>query len=160
MEKKKSGKSKIKEELEECQKIKEEYLANWKRERADFLNYKKGETERMEEFLKYVNVNLILKILPILDNIYIAEKKIPEELKNNQWIEGFLKIKNQFEDFLKERGIEEIKSLGKKFDPNFHEAVETAETKGKESGIIVDEIKKGYKIKDKVLRPARVRVSK
>lgn len=150
----------LKKKLEECQKQKDEYLAGWQRARADFLNYKKEEMERIGQFLKYANEDLILKILPILDNIYIAEKKIPEELKDSQWIQGFLKIKNQFENFLKEQGIEEIKSLGEKFDPNFQEVVEEVETKDKESGIIIEEIQKGYKLRGKIVRPAKVKVVK
>jgi len=158
----------ISRELEECQKLKDEYLAGWQRERADFLNYKREELERIGEILKYTNIGLILNILPILDNFEIAEKKLPEDLKNDENVKGILQIKNQILDFLKNQGVEEIKSAGEKFDPNFHEAVEEIEpssakaTEGKDikSGIIVEEIQKGYKIHGKVLRPAKVRVAK
>jgi len=158
----------ISRELEECQKLKDEYLSGWQRERADFLNYKREELERIGEILKYTNVGLILNILPILDNFEIAEKKLPEDLKADVNIKGILQIKNQILDFLKNQGIEEIKTVGEKFDPNFHEAVEEIEpssakaTEGKDikSGIIVEEIQKGYKIHGKVLRPAKVRVAK
>ena len=71
----------ISRELEECQKLKDEYLTGWQRERADFLNYKKGELERVGEILKYADVGLVLKVLPILDNFEIAEKKLAENLK-------------------------------------------------------------------------------
>ena len=147
-------------ELEECQKQKDEYLTGWQRERADFLNYKKGELERIGEIIKYGDLGLILKILPILDNFEIAEKKLPENLKNDDNVKGILQLKNQILDFLKNQGVEEIKSLGEKFDPNFMEVVETTEAKDKESGIVVEEIQKGYKINGKVLRPAKVRVTK
>ena len=158
----------LKKKLEECEKLKDEYLAGWQRERADFLNYKREELERIGEILKYTNVGLILNILPILDNFEIAEKKLPEDLKADVNIKGILQIKNQILDFLKNQGIEEIKTVGEKFDPNFHEAVEEIEpssakaTEGKDikSGIIVEEIQKGYKIHGKVLRPAKVRVAK
>ena len=165
----------ISRELEECEKLKDEYLAGWQRERADFLNYKREELERIGEILKYTNIGLILNILPILDNFEIAEKKLPEDLKNDENVKGILQIKNQILNFLKNQGVEEIKSAGEKFDPNFHEAVEEIEpssanlpagrqgaTEGKDikSGIIVEEIQKGYKINGKVLRPARVKVAK
>jgi len=150
----------LKKKLEECEKLKDEYLAGWQRERADFLNYKREELERIGEILKYTNVGLILNILPILDNFEIAEKKIPEDLKNDENVKGILQLKNQILDFLKNQGVEEIKSLGEKFDPNFMEVVETTEAKDKESGIVVEEIQKGYKINGKVLRPAKVRVTK
>jgi len=147
-------------ELEECQKLKEEYLAGWQRARADFLNYKKEEMERIGEFFKYANLNLILKFLPILDNFEIAEKKLPENLKADVNIKGFLQIKNQILDFLKNQGVEEIKSIGEKFDPNFHEVVEEVEVKDKEPGTIIEEIQKGYKINGRLLRPARIKVIK
>ena len=150
----------LKKKLEECQKLKDEYLAGWQRERADLLNYKKEEMERIGEIIKYADVGLILKILPILDNFEIAEKKSLENLKNDDNIKGLLQIKTQLQDFLKNQGVEEIKSVGERFDPNFHEVVEEVETKEKESGIIIEEIQKGYKIHGRLLRPAKVRVAK
>lgn len=150
----------LKKKLEECQKKRDEYLAGWQRARADFLNYKKEEMEKIKEILKYGNENLILKILPILDNFYLIEKKLPENLKNDENLKGVLQIKTQFQDFLKNQGIEEIKTIGKKFDPNFMEAVEEAEAKDKKSGTIIEEIQKGYTIHGKVLRPAKVKVAK
>jgi len=160
----------LKKQLEECQKLKEEYLAGWQRARADLLNYKKEEMERIGELVDYATEELILKILPILDNFEIVEQKIPEDLKNDNNIKGLLQIKNQILDFLKSQGVEEIKSVGQKFDPNFHEVVEDVpvealakegvEEKDKESGIIFEEIQKGYKINGRLLRPARVKVTK
>lgn len=141
-------------------KKEQEYLENWKRERAAFLNYKKEEAERVGEFVKFANQELISKILPILDNIYIAEKKLPKDLKNNQWVEGILKIKSQILDFLKNQGIEEIKCLGEKFDPNLQEAIEEVKKSDSESGIIIEEIKKGYLLHGKVIRPAKVKIAR
>jgi len=168
----------LKKKLEECQKLREEYLAGWQRARADFLNYKKEEIERIEEILKYADVGLILKILPILDNFEIAEKKLPENLKTDVNVKGILQIKNQILEFLKNQGVEEIKAVGEAFDPNLHEVMEEIEpafapasaeatagkkaTEGKEikSGVIIEEIQKGYKINGRLLRPAKVKVTK
>ncbi len=146
--------------MEKKRKKEQEYLENWKRERAAFLNYKKEEAERVGEFVKFANQELILKILPILDNIYIAEKKLPRGLKENLWVQGFLKTKSQILDFLKNQGIEEIKCLGEKFDPNFQEAIEEVKKSDSESGIIIEEIKKGYLLHGKVIRPAKVKIAK
>lgn len=150
----------LKKQFEECQKQRDEYLNGWKRERADFLNYKKDEIERIEGFIKYANEGLILKFLLILDNLYLAEKEIPEDLKINKWVEGLLNIKTQILDFLKSQGIEEIKCLGQKFDPNFQEIIEGVEAKDKESGIVIKEVQKGYTLYGKVIRPAKVKVVK
>ncbi len=138
---------------------KNEYLENWKRERAAFLNYKKEEGERMERVIKFANQELILNILDILDNIYIAEEKLPKDLKGDEWVKGILNIKSQILEFLKNQGVEEIKCLKKEFDPNFHEAVEMAESDSK-PGIIIKEIKKGYILNGRVIRPAKVKIAK
>ncbi|OGZ17931.1 MAG: nucleotide exchange factor GrpE [Candidatus Nealsonbacteria bacterium RBG_13_36_15] len=157
-----------KEGLEECQRLAKEYLAGWQRARADFLNYKKEEKERMKDFLKYLNMEFILKILPTLDNFEITEKKMPEGLRDDGNVKGLLQIKNQILDFLKSQGVEEIKAIGEKFNPNFHEVIEEvspSEASAKEGefsepGIIIEEVQKGYLLNDKVIRPAKVKVSK
>jgi len=167
-ERRTEGEEELKKKFEECQKLKDEYLTGWQRERADFLNYKREELERVEEILKYADEGLILKILPILDNFEIVEKKLPENLRNDVNIKGLLQIKNQILNFLKNQGVEEIKSVGEKFDPQLHEVVgEVAPSealakggKSVESGIVIEEIQKGYKINGRLLRPAKVRVTK
>lgn len=150
----------ILEKLDVCQKLKNEYLAGWQRERADFLNYKKGETERVGELIKYAGTGLVLKFLSVLDNIEIAEKKLPKDLIDNENVKGLLQIKRQIEDILKSQSVEEIESLGKKFDPNFQEIVAEVESDDMEPGIVVEEVCKGYKMHGNILRPAKVKVSK
>ena len=144
----------LKKELETAKSKCEEYLNGWKRERADFLNYKKGEMERIGDLVKYANEELILKIIPILDNIYLAESHVPEELKNHKWIEGFNQIKNQLCDFLKKEGIEGIETLGKKFDPTVMEAVEG------DGDTVAEEVQRGYTMNGKIIRVAKVKISK
>jgi molecular chaperone GrpE len=171
----KAGEGELKKKLEECEKLKKEYLAGWQRERADFLNYKKGELERVGELIKYADTGLILKFLSILDNFDVAEKKIQKELKDNENVKGLLQIKSQIRDILKSRGVEEIESLGKKFDPTLQEIVEAVDPSSAEAtagdpssakatvgeaGIVIEEIQKGYKIHGKILRPAKVKVTK
>ena len=160
MAEKKKKKISLKDKLKEYQKLKNEYLACWQRERADFINYKKNELIRMGELMSYSNIDLILKILPILDNFELVENKLPEQLKNDKNIKGLLQIKVQIKDFLKNQKIEEIKSIGKKFDPNFHEVIGEVQVRGKEQGIIVEEIQKGYKFNERIIRIAKVRVAK
>ena len=126
--------------IEELKKQKDEYLEGWKKERAGFLNYKKEEMERIEELMKYANVELIMKFFPILDNLDIAEKNLSEDLKNDKSVQGILQIKTQILDFLKSQGVEPIKSIGEKFDANLHEAVGETETEEKDSGVIFEEI--------------------
>ncbi len=153
------------EKLQECQKKSNEYLNNWKRSAADFINYKKEEMERTAMLINYTKEDMIDKILPILDNFYLAAKQMPEDVGKSVWGGGFLQIVKQVEEFLKKEGIEEIKVVGEKFNPNFHEVIEEvgpaeASAKGGETGIIVEEVQKGYTSNGKVLRPAKVRVTK
>jgi len=164
MEKKPEGEKNELEELKkkftECEKEKNEYLAGWQRSRADFLNYKKEEMERIAGLLKYADVGLILRILPILDNFDEAQKKLQKEAENDEKVKGFLQMKKQLQDLLESRGVKAIDCLGKKFDPNFQEIVEELEIKDKESGLIIEEVQKGYMMEDRVLRPAKVKVTK
>lgn len=153
-------------ELEELHKKSEEYLNNWKRAVADLANYKKEEMERMATLMKYGKQDMIYKVLPILDNFYLAEKQLPEKLKKGEegtpqsieWTKGFLQIQNQITEFLKKEGIEEIEVLGKPFNPENMEIV--GESEGGESGTVVEELQKGYMMDGKVLRPAKVKVTK
>lgn len=150
----------LKRQLEECGKLKNEYLAGWQRERADFLNYKKEEMERIESLMKYAIEGLVIKILPILDNFEITERNLPDDLKKDANIKGVLQIKKQIQDFLKNQGVEEIDGTGKKFNPDIQEVIEITEAKDKESGMVLEEVQKGYKINGRLLRPAKVKVAK
>jgi molecular chaperone GrpE len=149
----------LKKQLAEAEKQKEEYLAGWQRARADFLNYKKEEIERFKSIIDIANEEMILKILPLIDNLHLAEKSLPKDLKENQYIQGLLQIKAQLETFLRNQGVESLESMGKKFDPQFHEVIEQVESDEK-SGTIVEENQKGYLINNRLLRPAKVKVSK
>ena len=134
------------EKLQELEKKCSEYLNGWKRERADFLNYKKDEIERINQLVKYANEEIILKILPILDNFCLAVKHIQDP--------GIMQIKKQLEDFLKKEGVEEIDAMGKPFDPSTMEAVEGEGEK------VSEVIQHGYTLHGKVIRPAKVKLSK
>lgn len=159
-EKKKENFEKLKKDLEQVEKVKNDYLAGWQRSQADFLNYKKQEMERIEQLLKFAQQEVFFKLLPILDNFDLAEKKLPADLKNNENVKGLMQIKNQLKDFLKNNNLEEIESVGQKFDPQIHEAVDQIETTEQESGTIVEEVQKGYKINGQLLRPAKVKIVK
>lgn len=127
----------------------EEYLNNWKRERADFINYKKEEIRRLEEFVKYSNEDLILELIDIMDNLELGLKHEPTELLK--------KLSKDFEELLKKYGVEKIKTKGEKFDPVLHEAVETPEIP---EALLLEEVRPGYLMHDKVIRPARVKLIK
>lgn len=149
------------EELSECQKQRDEYLAGWQRARADLLNYKKKESERVSSFLERAAEDFVLEILPALDSFDLAEKSLSSETKKDNNIRGMLQIKAQLADSLKKMGVKEIASVGEEFDPSLHEAA--AEIEGQEGqapGSIVEELQKGYTLGGRVIRPAKVKTAK
>jgi molecular chaperone GrpE len=150
----------LKELLAMSEKEKKEYFNGWQREKADFINYKNKESERSGELVSFLRSEIFLDILPIMDNFNLAERAIPQDKKADNNVKGLLMIKNQLEEVLKEQGLEEIDCLGKKFDPNFAEAVEIVDDPDAESGKVVEEVEKGYSFKGMVLRPAKVKIAK
>jgi molecular chaperone GrpE (heat shock protein) len=147
----------IKKLLEESEAKQKEYFNGWQREKADFINYKQKEMERLQELLSTLKEGFTLEILPIIDNFSLAEKAIPETEKESNSIKGLLLIKKQIEGILKALGAEEIDTLNQKFDPSVHEAIEEIEG---EEGMIIKEVEKGYKTKEKVIRPSKVIIGK
>jgi len=145
-------------EFEKLKHERDEYLDGWKRAKADFLNYKKEESMRMQIMTEYTERDLLIKILPILDGVERAMKEIPEKQRKGEVYKGFLQIVSLWQKFLKNQGIEEIEAIGKQFDPEVHEAVE--EVEGEESGVVVEEAEKGYMKNKRVLRVAKVKVTK
>jgi len=158
LEKLKKEIEQLKKKLEETEKLKGEYLKGWQRERADFLNYRMEEEKRFEEFFERKKEKLILEFLPILDNFEIAQKNVENE--KDPKIEGFLQIKKQILEFLKKLGLEEIKTEKEKLNLLEHEVVEEVETDEFETGTIIEEVQKGYKLNGKVIRPAKVKIAK
>jgi len=143
---------KLKKQLKEQEKQAQEYLSGWQRAKADYLNREKEIEREKIDWVKFTNLDLILKLLPTLDAFDYSLKHVPKELKNNQWVKGTEQIKKQLDSFLKVQNIEKIKTTGQKFNPDLHEAVE----KKGEEGKIVKEIQAGYLMNDKVIRTAKV----
>ncbi|MDD4410035.1 MAG: nucleotide exchange factor GrpE [Candidatus Pacebacteria bacterium] len=146
--------------IEELEKKNKEIFSGWQRTEADFLNYKQKETERLGTLSSYIKEDMFDGLLPVIDNFNLAEKMIPVDKKEDNNIKGLLMIKKQFDMFLKTIGVEEIDSVGKIFDPQYNEAVEEVEDDSKESGLIIEEVQKGYLLNDKVIRPSKVRIIK
>jgi molecular chaperone GrpE len=131
----------------------EEYLASWQRTQADFINYKRRTEQERQDFNSFANANLVLAILPVLDDLERAIDAIPEEFAGDDWVEGVRLVERKFKTVLEGQGIKPILSLGMAFDPHYHEALR--KDKGEE-GMVIGELQKGYMLNDKLLRPARV----
>jgi molecular chaperone GrpE len=139
--------------LEAEKKKADEYLAQWQRAQADFINYKRRTEAERQEFNSFANANLVLAILPVLDDMERAIESIPEEFAEDDWVEGVRLVERKFKTVLEGQGVKPILSLGMAFDPNYHEAMR--QEKGEE-GVIIGELQKGYMLNDKLLRPAKV----
>ena len=147
------------DELSKCRKEYDEYLDGWKRVKADLINYKKDEAKRFEAIVKFSNEALIKELINVLDSFDLALVALEvEEDKKTQ--KGLYLIRQQLEDILRQNGLERIiVSVGQSFDPALQEAVATIEL-DKPSGTIIEEVERGYLLNGKLIRPARVKVSK
>ena len=143
----------LKQALTEEKEKAETYLANWQRAQADFVNYKRRSEQEKEETSKFANSVLMLNLLSALDDMERAFTSIPPKLAKVGWVDGIKLIERNLRASLEAQGLSPIKALGETFDPHLHEAIR--QDKGKE-GIVIEEIQKGYKLHDRVIRPSRV----
>lgn len=137
----------------------QEHLEGWKRAKADYLNLKKQMEKEKEDIIKFSQAAVVMEILPIYDNLKRAESHIPEEQKTREWVKGVMHIQKQFEDTLKTMGIEPIKTVGESFDAHKHHAVSKVKKEDVASDTILEEVKSGFMLGDKVLTPAQVVVA-
>lgn len=158
-------------ELEVCKKQAEEYLNGWKRAKADYLNLKKENEIASAELAQFVAGGMLMKFLPVYDVLKRACQNMPSTGSGNNtlsperaervegWAEGILNIKKQFEEVFKKFGVEEIKSVGEKFNPEFHDAVSREKQDGIEPDVVVKEVSGGYTMNGKTIIAAKVIVS-
>lgn len=154
----KSEKLKTPSEAEgvDYKKLAEENLSGWQKALADYQNLQKDTDRRLKDLESFVRSDIILELLPIFDNYQTAITHIPDEQKKESWAIGLEHILRMWEEFLNSHSIEKIKTIGEKFDTNFHESVGEINDKGKDDHVIVEEKQTGYKINNMVIRPAKV----
>lgn len=132
-------------------------LDGWKRERADFENYKKRQVEDRKDMITFSNLNLISELLPILDNFYVSTDHIPEDQKESPWVTGIMHIQKQLEKILEDNGVSEIMvKVGDKFDPEIMEAI--SDSNDSDKNIVKKVLMKGYKLDKKVIQAVKVTV--
>lgn len=147
----------LKTELAEERAKSAQYLANWQRAQADFINYKRRAEQEKQDAAKFSNAMLILNLLPILDDLERALGSVSTKLAGFTWVDGIHLIYRKLQKTLEMHGLTEIRALGEGFDPNLHEAVMYDEG---EEGKVVEELQKGYKLHDRVIRPTMVKVGR
>ncbi len=131
------------------------------RNQAELMNYKRRRDEEVSKMLKYANEDIIKQILPILDNFERAINMDDDNLEDevSKFLSGFKMIYADLKNVLDKLEVKEINALNTKFDPTYHQAVLQEHDDTKEEGIILDVMQKGYTYKDKVIRPAMVKVN-
>ncbi|MDO8430549.1 MAG: nucleotide exchange factor GrpE [Candidatus Taylorbacteria bacterium] len=145
----------LREKLKIALAEKQEYLNNWQRDKADFINVRKRDQETQKDFARFSNENLIDELIPVLDsfNMAMGNKEVWEKADKN-WRVGVEYIANQLKKILEDFGLKEIDPLGKPFDPMRDEAIED----GKHGNIVTTVVQKGYELNGKVLKAPRVKI--
>ena len=147
----------LREALAEEKAKAQDYLGNWQRAQADFMNFKRRTEQERSEAIKFANAVLVENLLAVLDDLERALENVSAKLAGLTWVDGIALIYRKLRAILEGHGLTEIKALGEAFDPNLHEAVLYGEG---EDGEIVEELQKGYKLYDRVIRPTMVKVGK
>jgi molecular chaperone GrpE len=137
-----------------------EYLDGWQRARAEFANYKKRVERESEEVRQRIASEIILRYLNIMDDLERAIDNAPDEQDMLEWVSGIELIYQKFGALLEAEGVEPIETEGERFDPNLHEAISYEESEEYEGGSIIAVTQSGYKLGDRIIRPAMVRVAK
>lgn len=150
---------KYEEEIAALKKEKDDLFDRLLRVQAEYENFKKRTQKEREAERKYKAQDLVNDILPVLDNFERA-LQVEKTEETSSLIEGISMVHRQLLDALKNNGVEMIETEGKQFDPNLHHAVMQVEDESYESNQIVEELQKGYMLKDRVIRPAMVKVNK
>ncbi|MEI6580664.1 MAG: nucleotide exchange factor GrpE [bacterium] len=151
---------KLRSDLKLCKKEKDEYLAGWQKERADFVNYKKQEEARKLNFSESLRERILARFLTVIDsfNMAFSNKETWEKVDEN-WRKGIEYIYAQMNTIFEEYGVKPVGEVGESFDPNIHQSVEMVETlKKEEDHKVCEVVQKGYKLGERVIRAARVNI--
>lgn len=138
-------------------------LVQWKdtalRARADLDNFRKRMTQESADARRYANASLLEELLPVLDNFQFGLQAAEADAGAKNILVGLNMVAGQFQAFLRDQGVEEVPAVGRPFDPNFHEAVGQQPSDEVPEGMVISQVRRGFKLRDRLLRPATVIVS-
>ena len=135
----------------------EENLKGWQRSQADFVNFRRRVDAERSELVKLAESGLVMDFLPVLDDLERALAGVPPELLGLTWVDGVALITRKLQLVLEAHGVTPIEALGKEFDPHEHEAV-MRDGEPDEATVVTGEFQRGYRMSDRVIRPAMVKV--
>ncbi|WP_151735924.1 nucleotide exchange factor GrpE [Paenibacillus tengchongensis] len=147
------------EPAKKLQELADEYQARVLRVQADFDNFRRRTQKEKEDLAQYATSKLVTELLPVLDNFERAIATAPAGTEAEAFGKGVNMIFRQLEGVLKSEGLLAMETVGQPFNPEYHQAIMQVESEEHEEGIVTEEVQKGYFLKDKVLRPAMVKVS-
>lgn len=147
------------QELEQLRAEVQEHQQRFLRSQADFDNFRRRTQKEKEELAKYASSKLITELLPVVDNLDRALAAAQENAEAESFSKGVDMIFRQLESVLASEGLTPMNAVGQPFNPEYHQAIMQVESDEFDEGIVVEEVQKGYMLKDKVLRPAMVKVS-
>jgi len=144
--------------LEQTRDQSDEHLRGLQRTAADFANYRRRVDEEREGLSQFSNALLIGKLLAVLDDFDRALENVPKDIEEG-WVDGVRLVERKLRGLLEAEGVRQIEALGQPFDPNLHEAVVHEETADYPDNQVIGELQRGYRLRDRVLRPSLVRVA-
>ena len=147
-------------EIEQLREKSEEYLQGWQRERAEFANFKRRIERERETSQQNITGNIARRYLEVVDDLERALKNHPAQGEGAAWAEGIELIYRKLLSLLEAEGVQPLDAAGQPFDPNLHEAISHEDSPDHDSGQVIEVIKSGYTLGDRVLRPALVRVAR
>jgi molecular chaperone GrpE len=150
----------LQEQLARAQAQAAEYLDQARRAAADLSNARKRMQREMDEVRASASERVLERLLPVVDDVERAFANVPTDQADSDWVDGFRMIQRKLRSLLASEGVTIIPAEGLPFDPGFHHAITHEEAEGFEDGQIIAEVAPGYRLNDKVLRPAMVRVAK
>ena len=149
----------LRQELEEARAREAEYLDGWQRARAELSNARKRFQREQQQAYANAKADLLVRLLPIVDDFERAFETLPEGLSGDTWVEGVKLVQHKARGLLEQEGVAPIEAVGQEFDPQLHQAVTHEPSDDVPEGHVIAEMQRGYGIGDRVLRPCMVRVS-
>lgn len=149
----------LRQELEDAQARQAEYLDGWQRARAELANARKRFQREQGQAYDSARADILVRLLPIVDDFQRALENVPEEASNDPWLEGIRLIERNFQHVLEQEGVSAIADAGQEFDPFLHQAVTHEPSDSVPAGHIISALRTGYRMGEQVLRPSMVRVS-
>ena len=155
-----NGEAALQEQIAGLQKERDDYLDQWRRSAAEFQNFRKREERLRLERQRSASERVVRQLLVVMDDLQRAAQHVPPEIAENDWVKGALAIERKLWAVLEQEGVSVIEAApGTEFDPNIHEALLTEAHADIPAGDVVQELQRGYRLHDTVLRPARVSVA-